>query len=113
MRPRLRAQRAPEGHSPARDLQFLRVRRAQRDDIVRPREISAYSNGPQGSGERARFPDISSRVHVMNEKKVLFIADKLSEDALKILKDAPIEVDYRPGLPLDQKIAAAKKAHAL
>ncbi|HVR73790.1 MAG TPA: phosphoglycerate dehydrogenase [Planctomycetota bacterium] len=49
----------------------------------------------------------------MNGKKVLFIADKLSEDALKVLKDAPIEVDYRPGLPLDQKIAAAKMAHAL
>jgi D-3-phosphoglycerate dehydrogenase len=49
----------------------------------------------------------------MTEKKILFIADKLSEDALRLLRDAPIEVDNRPGLPLDQKLAAARRAHAL
>src|SRR5262245_47142892 len=49
----------------------------------------------------------------MTAKKRLFIADKLSEDALRLLKDTPIEIDNRPGLPLDQKLAAAKEAHAL
>lgn len=49
----------------------------------------------------------------MAEKKRLFIADALSEDALSLLRDVPIEVDYRPGLPLAQKITAARNVHAL
>jgi D-3-phosphoglycerate dehydrogenase len=49
----------------------------------------------------------------MTENKVLFIADKVSDDALRVLQDVPIEVDYRPGLPLEQKLAAARKATAL
>ncbi len=47
------------------------------------------------------------------ERKLLFIADKLSEDALRLLKDLPIDVDNRPGLPLEPKLQAVKKAHAL
>src|SRR4029453_3302396 len=38
---------------------------------------------------------------------------KLSEDALQRFQGQPIAVDYRPGLPLDQKIAAARDANAL
>ena len=49
----------------------------------------------------------------MTEKKAVFIADKLSEDALRVLKDAGIEADYRPGLPIDQKTAAVRLARAL
>src|SRR3989442_5962941 len=49
----------------------------------------------------------------MTENKLLFIADKVSEDALRVLQDVPINVDYRPGLPLEEKIAAARKAAAL
>ena len=49
----------------------------------------------------------------MTENKHLFIADKLSEDALRILKDAPFTVDNRPGLPPEEKKAALSKAHAL
>ena len=49
----------------------------------------------------------------MTERKLLFIADKLSEDALRLLKDLPIDVDNRPGLPLEQKHAAVRGAHAL
>ncbi len=49
----------------------------------------------------------------MTEKKKLFIADKLSGDALKLLADQPIDVDNRPGLPLDQKMAAARAANAI
>ena len=45
--------------------------------------------------------------------KTLFIADKLSDEALRPLKDAPIEVDNRPGLPLPEKLAAARKASAI
>lgn len=49
----------------------------------------------------------------MTERKLLFIADKLSEDALRLLKDLPIDVDNRPGLPLGEKHVAVRKADAL
>ena len=47
------------------------------------------------------------------EKKKVFIADPLGEDALRLLREAGIHVDYRPGLPLAEKVAAAKRASAL
>ena len=49
----------------------------------------------------------------MAEQKRVFIADKLSADALEVLKDVPITVDNRPGLPLEEKHAALKEANAL
>lgn len=48
-----------------------------------------------------------------NPKRV-FIADSFSEDALKVLEESSgLEVDYRPGLPLDEKLSAVAPAHAL
>ncbi len=50
----------------------------------------------------------------MSDKKVLFISDKLNDDALTYLKEHPeIEVDYRPGLPIEEKHEAVSRAHAL
>jgi len=45
--------------------------------------------------------------------KTLFIADKISEEALRPLKEAPIRVDNRPGLPPAEKAAAAREASAI
>lgn len=46
--------------------------------------------------------------------KTLFISDKLSEDALRFLEDYPdVTVDYRPGLPIEEKLAAIRGASAL
>jgi len=46
--------------------------------------------------------------------KTLYIADELSPDALSYLEDYPdITVDYRPGLPIEEKLQAVSKAHAL
>ena len=46
--------------------------------------------------------------------KTLFIADKLSEDALRFLEDfSDIVVDYRPGLSVEEKIGAIRGASAL
>ena len=48
------------------------------------------------------------------EKKRVFIADKLNEDALELLRGYPeIEVDYRPGLSVEQKLEAVSRANAL
>ncbi len=48
------------------------------------------------------------------ERKRVYIADSFSEDALKVLQDSRgLEVDYRPGLPLEQKLAAVALARAL
>ncbi|MGQ9588940.1 MAG: phosphoglycerate dehydrogenase [Planctomycetota bacterium] len=49
----------------------------------------------------------------MAEEKIVFIADKISEDALRILRDAGIAFDYRPGLPPEEKKAAVSRARAL
>lgn len=49
----------------------------------------------------------------MAQEKRVFIADKISEDALRILRDAQIAFDYRPGLPLEEKKAAVSAAEAL
>jgi D-3-phosphoglycerate dehydrogenase len=47
-------------------------------------------------------------------RKLVFIPDRLSEDALGLLKENPeIEVDYRPGLSLSEKKEAAREASAL
>ena len=49
----------------------------------------------------------------MAEHRV-FIADKLSRDALDVLESCSgLEVDYRPDLPDSEKIAAANQAQAL
>ena len=46
--------------------------------------------------------------------KVLFIADKISEDALGFLSGCPdLEVDNRPGLPVSEKLEAVRVADAL
>ena len=45
--------------------------------------------------------------------KLVFVPDKLKEDALEVVRAAGLEVDYRPDLPLEEKIAAARGAHAL
>ena len=46
--------------------------------------------------------------------KAVFIPDKLSEEALGLLRDAPgIEVDYRPGLTVEQKLEAVATASAI
>ena len=46
--------------------------------------------------------------------KVLFIADKISDDALEYLAGFPdLEVDNRPGLALAEKLEAVGKADAL
>lgn len=49
----------------------------------------------------------------MTDKKQVFIADKLSDDALDVLEDVPITVDYRPDLSVEEKHAALQKADAL
>lgn len=49
----------------------------------------------------------------MTQQKKVFIADKISEDALRILREVPIDVDYRPGLPPQEKKAALATANAL
>jgi D-3-phosphoglycerate dehydrogenase len=49
----------------------------------------------------------------MTQQKRVFIADKISEDALRILREVPIDVDYRPGLPPQEKKAAVATASAL
>ncbi|MBN1441065.1 MAG: phosphoglycerate dehydrogenase [Planctomycetes bacterium] len=50
----------------------------------------------------------------MTVKKLVFIPDKLNEDALQILRESgQIEIDYRPGLPLQEKLKAAEKASAV
>ncbi len=46
--------------------------------------------------------------------KVLFIADKISEDALGLLSGCPdLKVDNRPGLPISEKLEAVRVADAL
>jgi len=48
------------------------------------------------------------------EKKKVFVADKLSGEALEILKQEPsIEVDARPGLPIPERIEAASQASGM
>ena len=50
----------------------------------------------------------------MTQRKRVFIADKLRDDALRILEDCKeIELDNRPGLGPDEKLAAVAKAHAV
>ncbi len=50
----------------------------------------------------------------MSETKRVFISDKFTDDALAILARCPVlEVDYRPGLELAEKIEAASRADAL
>lgn len=49
----------------------------------------------------------------MSNQKTVFIADKLSAEALRVFEGAPIQVDNRPGLPLPEKLAAARRANAL
>lgn len=47
-------------------------------------------------------------------RKKLFIPDSLSTDALAVFRDHPdIEVDYRPNLPLEEKLKAAASADAV
>ncbi len=48
------------------------------------------------------------------ERKRVYIADSFSEDALKVLQDSSgLEVDYRPDLPPEEKLAAVALARAL
>ncbi len=48
------------------------------------------------------------------EPKRVYIADSFTDDALKVLQNSSaLEVDYRPGLALEEKLAAVAPAHAL
>jgi D-3-phosphoglycerate dehydrogenase len=50
----------------------------------------------------------------MSSQKVVFIADKLKDDAVQVLEaSGKLVVDNRPGLPEDEKLAAVRKANAL
>jgi D-3-phosphoglycerate dehydrogenase len=50
----------------------------------------------------------------MKTKKLVFVPDKLSEDALGFLrKNDEIELDYRPGLPVEEKLKGVEAASAV
>ena len=48
------------------------------------------------------------------EAKTVFVADPISPEALEILRREPsIQIDFRPGLPLPEKLEAAGRASGL
>lgn len=50
----------------------------------------------------------------MSSEQIVFIPDKLKEDALDILQaSGSIRVDYRPGLSVKEKLEAVRDAHAV